>query len=161
MDNIENTSVETENQDLSQEEENMEAEHMEAAGAETPATGEKKEKGPAAHLAFVAAAKAHAEALGLQTKDQKGFFQIWNATTGHKLYVAKQGRAVTRIDTTLPVEELGAISLPLTKPNGRVTCHVQATPEAVSAALDVLASYGEKIPSPKRPAKAAETTPAE
>lgn len=114
-----------------------------------------KPKEAPAYLAFVAAAKAHGEALGLSSKDQKGYFQFWNATTGHKLYVAKQGRAVTRIDTTLPQDQLGGIAYDLEKPNGRIVCHVQATQDAVTKALDLLASFGEKIPAPKRPAKAA------
>lgn len=134
---------------------------VEASASDAPAKEPVKEKGPPAYLAFVAAAKAHAEALGLQMKDQKGFFQIWNATTGHKLYVAKQGREVTRIDTSLPMSALDGISLPLSKPNGRIVCHVSPTLEAVTLALDVLSTHSDKIPSPKKAAKAkVEPTPA-
>lgn len=133
-------------------------ESVEAAPAEGDKAGEAEKE--AAHLAFVAAAQAHAEALGLQSKDQKGFFQFFNGTTGHKLYVAKQTKGVTRIDTTLPMDQLGAIALPLDKPNGRIQCHVLATQEAVSTALDLLASYGEKIPSPRKAAKVETVTAA-
>ena len=122
---------------------------------QTPA--QTKEKAEAAHLAFVAAVEAHAQALGLSTKAQKGFFQVFNATTGNKIYVALQSRGVTRIDTTLPADALPGISLPLEKVNGRIECHVVPTAEAVSQALDVLASYEQKIRPPK---KADKTAPA-
>ena len=152
-----NDSIETTNQ----EQDNMETEEQQLsadAGESTEGAIEEveapKEKAVPAHLAFVAASKAHADLLGLSQKDQKGFFQVWNATTGHKLYIAKQGRSVTRIDTTLPMSALDGICLPLDKPNGRIACHVQPTTEAVALALEVLASYSDKIPSPKRPAKA-------
>lgn len=126
-------------------------------GVETAPSGEAgptKVRAVPAYEAFVAACRAHGEALGLQVKEQKGFFQFINATTGHKLYVAKQGRSVTRIDTTLPMSALPGISLKLEKPNGRIACHVQADVDAAQLALDTLATYGEKIPAPKRQAKA-------
>lgn len=162
----ENTEIETINQETVMDNEEQVTEgdevELEAGASDEVAEGdakEQKEKAPPAYLSFMAAAEAHAKALGLQTKEQKGFFQIWNATTGHKLYVAKQSKGVTRIDTTLPAEQLPDISYGLEKPNGRIACHVTATTENVVAALDVLASYSEKLPSPKRQAKA-EAVPA-
>lgn len=114
---------------------------------------EVKEKAPAAHLAFVAAAKAHAEALGLSTKDQSQFFQVFNPNTGMKLYISKSDKAVTRIDTTLPAAALPGISYDLDKPNGRIECHVNPDLAAMETALSVLASYTEKLRAPKKAQK--------
>lgn len=147
MENIENTENEIVNTNEEQVMETETEEQTLEAAAES--AEEQEQKKAAAHLAFIAAAEAHAKALGLQTADQKGYFKVWNAETGHKLYVAKQARGVTRIDTTLPPTELSGMTLPLEKPNGRITCHV--APESVTAALDKLATYNDKIPSPKKP----------
>jgi len=114
-----------------------------------------KDKAEPAYLAFVAATNAHAALLGVSVKEQKGFFQYSSAVNGHKLYVAKQGKGVSRVDTTLPRTALTVngrdISLPLSKPNGRVTCHIDPSVESVNAALEVLASFSDKIPAPKKP----------
>jgi hypothetical protein len=147
IENVESTeNLQTEGQLEASEEQQMEASAETEAGenAEAP-----KEKAPAAWLSFVAAVEAHANALGLSTKDQKSFFQVFNATTSHKLYVAKQDRGVKRIDTTLPMSALGSIAYDLEKPNGRIACHVLPTAEAVTEALNVLATFGDKIPAPK------------
>ncbi len=172
MNDMNNETINTENNDelTNSQEQDMQEEQeqdgqedagvLEASG-ETETVVEVKEKPVPAHLAFVAAAQAHAQALGLAMKDQKGFFQISNAVTGNKLYIAKQGKAVTRIDTTLPVEKLEGIALPLDKPNGRITCHVQPTLEAVTLAIDLLATYEGKIPAPKKAAKAETVAAAE
>lgn len=149
--NTENDMTDTEAQDLEQE---LESTEEIAADSESAPNEVEKPKAAPAYEAFLAAVRAHAGALGLVQKDQKGFFQFANATTGHKLYVAKQGKQVTRIDTTLPMDVLGGISYGLEKPNGRIVCHVEASVEACSLALDALASYGEKIPAPKRQPKA-------
>lgn len=122
---------------------------------EAPAATDTKDKTPPAYLAFVAAVAAHAAALGLHVKEQKGFFQIYSET-GHKLYVAKQGKGVSRIDTTMPRSILVVngqdLSLPLSKPNGRIACHVDPSVESVNRALEVLASYKTQIPAPRKPA---------
>jgi hypothetical protein len=121
-------------------------------------TGGDKEKAAPAYAAFITAVHKHLSAVGvsLDFKEQKGFFQFGSKATGHRLYVAKQGRGVTRVDTTLPRTALVVngkdISLPLTKPNGRVACHVDPSVESVNAALEVLASYQDKISAPKKPA---------
>ncbi len=153
IESTENTETEL----MTEGQQQVEGEQMEAGASEETAetsSEEKKEKAPPAWLAFVAAVEAHAKALGLETKDQKSFFQVSNATTSHKLYVAKQDRGVKRIDTTLPMSALGALAYDLSKPNGRIACHVVATPEAVTQALDILASFGDKIPAPKTSKKA-------
>lgn len=112
-----------------------------------------------AYEAFVAAVKAHAIALGLAVKEQKGFFQFRRPATDQRLYIAKQGRGVTRIDTTLPRSVLTVngkdISLPLTKEIGKIECHVDPTVESVTEALTILAGYDVKVRSAKAPAKAA------
>jgi hypothetical protein len=127
---------------------------------DAPAQNEKapkvpKEKAPPAHLAFIAAVKAHAETLGLGYKDQKGFAQFFNAESGHKIYVAKQGKAITRIDTTLPV--LGQTgTYELVAPVGRITCHIDPDMNVVEGFLAMLADNATgKIPAPKKAAKAA------
>jgi pantoate kinase len=154
MENISNETVtentETEMQQIEQE---IEAEDELSADSES-APNEVQAKPTPAYEAFLEALKSHAAALGLSQKDQKGFFQFANAATGHKLYIAKQSKGVTRIDTTLPLAVLGEVAYDLEKPNGRISCHVQPTVEAVSMALDTLASYSEKIPAPKRQPKA-------
>lgn len=123
-------------------------------GQEVGEASEKKEKAPAAYLAFMAAVAA-AEDLGLNVKEQKGFFQVWSAG-GHKIYVGKSSKERVRIDTTLPRSALiingRDISLPLAKPNGRIVCHVDPTVEALKEALMVLASYSDKIRPARKPA---------
>lgn len=99
---------------------------------------------------FTAALDAHAQALGLQVQDQAGFTKYINAETGHKLYVAKQGRKVKRVDTTLPI--LGQDgTYDLAKPNGKIACHVVPELDYVTAVLTQLAdnSIG-KIRTAKR-----------
>jgi hypothetical protein len=99
---------------------------------------------------FTAALDAHASALGLQVQDQAGFTKYINAETGHKLYIAKQGRKVKRIDTTLPI--LGQDgTYDLSKPNGKIACHLLPDLEVVTAALTQLAdSSVGKIRAAKR-----------
>ena len=118
-------------------------------------------KGPPAYEAFVAAVGAHAKALGLSVKEQKSFFQFW-APSGHKLYIEKAlKKGVSRIDTSLPRTALVVngkdISLPLSKPNGRIACHVDPSIESVKQALEVLATFESKIPAPKKPATKEQT----
>lgn len=121
--------------------------------------GNDKAKPAPAYEAFVAAVKAHGVALGLAVKEQKGFFQFRKPATDQRLYIAKQGRGVTRIDTTLPRAALVVngkdISLPLTKDNGKIECHVDPTVESVTAALTILAGYEAKVRAAKTPTKAA------
>lgn len=123
--------------------------------AEAKPEAKVKEKAPPAYLAFIAAVEAHARALGLSVKEQKSFFQF-SASSGHKLYVEKAAKKdITRVDTSLPRTALVLngkdLSLPLSKPNGRIACHVDPSIESVKQALEVLASYGDKIPAPKKP----------
>lgn len=128
------------------------------AQAETPATAKEaaasaEDKTPAWE-AFANGLRAHAESLGLKIEEQKGFIKYENEATGHKLYVARGGRAVKRVDTTLPI--LGQPNtLPLEKANGKIECHVVPEVEAVKGALTLLASeeFGKLRPS-KRAAKA-------
>lgn len=121
----------------------------------TEKTAEKKvtPKAPPAYEAFITACQAHAQALGLSVKEQRGFYQFAAVATGHRLYVAKQGRGVTRIDTTLPRKVLAVngrdISLPLVKPIGRIACHIDPTVESVTAALEILAAHTAKIDPPR------------
>jgi hypothetical protein len=113
--------------------------------------------------AFIAATAAHAQSLGLETKQQKGYFQVKNATTGHKLYIALQARKVKRVDTTLPLLGVLAGAQELEKgpgSNGRIACHVPADMDTVSEVLAMLASdqFGN-LPAPKRAPKAAAEAP--
>ncbi len=103
---------------------------------------------------------AHAQALGLEYKDQSSWAQFKNPTTGQKIYVAKQSKAVTKVQTTLPI--LGQPGThPLEKPNGRITCEIDADLPLVEGYLLMLAddSVG-KIPAPRRAVKS-ETPTAE
>lgn len=114
----------------------------------------KKERPAPAYLAFVQGLQAKAEALGLAVKEQKGYFQFKNLATGHRMVVAKQGKAVTRIDTTLEV--LGQDgTYPLDAPNGRIACHIEANPDVVAFYLEMLATGDAKLRAPKREKKAA------
>lgn len=123
----------------------------------TTATAEataKKERQAPAYLAFVEGLQTKAEALGLSIKEQKGYVQFKNLTTGHRMVVAKQGKAVTRIDTTLEV--LGQEGTrELDAPNGRITCHIDPNPDTVAHYLAMLAESGEKLRAPKREKKVA------
>lgn len=147
-------------------EESMEASAEESVGEQAPTTAAPESPKTAgdrqkAWESFSAALTAHAVSLGLSMKDQKGFLQFFNATTGHKLYVAKQAKEVGRIDTTLPESVLPEGStLPLEKPNGKISCHVRPEQDLVSSALDVLASYDQKIRAPERKATAKPATAA-
>jgi hypothetical protein len=135
-----------------------------AADAET--TGdkpkkEKKEKAPAAHLAFIEAVRVHASALGLGYKDQAGFAQFFESETGHKLYIAKQGKQVKRVDTTLPLVGVMDGAFELDSSNGKIACHIPAEQGAVFQALEMMAekSFGKVRPANRPPAKAkAEST---
>lgn len=136
---------------MSNEETSEEIEITAAEGTEGEASEETKEP---AWQAFASGLMAHAQALGLQVTEQKGFVKFVNGVTGHKLYAAKGGRAVKRVDTTLPI--LGqANTLPLEKANGKIECHVIPEVEAVKEVLTLLASdqFGALRPS-KRAAKA-------
>jgi hypothetical protein len=139
-------------------------ETMDAEGAQIEAEATEEQKSPA-WVEFSAALNAHCQALGLDVQDQVGFIKFTNKETGHKLYVAKQGRLVKRVDTTLPI--LGVVdgTYPLDKPNGKIECHIVAELDKVTAALTLLAdsaTYG-KIRAAKRAPKAevAESTEAE
>jgi hypothetical protein len=127
--------------------------NTETATIETLSPKAKKEKGAPAYLAFIAALENKAQALGLSVKEQKGYFQFKNLATGHRMVVAKQGKAVTRIDTTLEVlGQEGTYALDV--PNGRIACHIEAVPETVAFYLEMLASGDEKLRAPKREKKA-------
>lgn len=155
--------METEN---SNEIENTQGEQLESTESTTEmdaedqalaAEAEAETKTPA-WVDFIAALDAHAQALGLQVQEQKGFTKFINGETGHKLYVAKQGRAVKRVDTTLPI--LGQDgTYALSKPNGKIECHVVADLETVTKVLSQLADATVgKIRNARRAPKAAEVT---
>lgn len=156
MENINNTELET----LTTNTESTESAETATMDAEETATeqqleaeGVEAEKIPA-WVDFTAALDAHASALGLTVQTQKGFTKYVNMETGHKLYVAKQGKEVKRVDTTLPIlGEDGTYAL--SKPNGKIECHVIADLEKVTAVLTKLAdSSMGKIRPAKRQAKA-------
>jgi hypothetical protein len=121
---------------------------------------EPKQKREAAWLAYASALTAKAQALGLQAIEQRGFLNFKNEATGHRVAVAKQSKAVTRVDTTLSL--LGqpfAYPLAEGKTNGKICCHTNADLETVSMVLDLLASTQDKVrPSARKPK--AETAPA-
>ena len=132
-----------------------EAADKQDAASET--TKDVKPKGPLAYAAFMMAVENHAKALGLNIKEQSSFFQVSATTSGHKLYIEKAvKKPIARIDTTLPRSVLTVngrdLSIPLSKPNGRIVCHIDPTVESVVQAMAVLASYGDKLPAPKKPA---------
>lgn len=116
------------------------------------ATESKEPKTPAWE-AFANGLKAHAESLGLQIDVQKGFIKYVNATTGHKLYVARGGREVKRVDTTLPLEGVFEGAYGLEKPNGKIACHIRPDVQMVTEALTLLAGsdFGELPPSKRAP----------
>lgn len=131
--NTENTNTETETQT-------------------TEAKAPKERKEPA-YKAFISALETQAQVLGLSVKEQKGYFQFKNLATGHRMVVAKQGKAVTRIDTTLEVlGQEGTYALEV--PNGRIACHIEANPDVVAHYLEMLATGTEKLRAPKREKKA-------
>lgn len=113
-------------------------------------TAESVEDKTPAWVDFTAALDAHAQTLGLQVQDQAGFTKYINAETGHKLYIAKQGRKVKRVDTTLPI--LGQDgTYALSKPNGKIECHLLPELDLVTAVLTQLAdSSAGKIRTAKR-----------
>lgn len=127
------------------------------ASSETETTESKEAKAPAWE-AFAAGLRAHAEALGLEVQEQKGFIKYVNGKTQHKLYVARGGRAVKRVDTTLPLIGKVDAAYALEKPNGKIECHVIPEVQAVLEVLTMLASedFGSLRPSKRAPK--AETT---
>lgn len=136
-----------------EENENPEQEHedtMDAEGSIDAPVHAKEAKTPAWQV-FRDALSAKAESLGLKVKEQAGYIQYLNADTGHKLYVAKGGKEVKRIDTTLPLVGKLDSAYALEKPVGRIACHIKPDVDAVSAALGMLADPATgKIPAPKR-----------
>lgn len=137
--------------------ESTESTEMDAEDQALAAEAEAETKTPA-WVDFIAALDAHAQALGLQVQEQKGFTKFINGETGHKVYVAKQGRAVKRVDTTLPI--LGQDgTYPLSKANGKIECHVVADLDTVTKVLSQLAdSSMGKLRAAKRAPKAADAT---
>ncbi len=129
------------------------AEQMDAEGAQLTEEAAAEDKAPA-WIDFCAALESHALALGLSVTEQKGFKKFINLETGHKLYVAKGDRAVKRVDTTLPI--LGQDgTYDLSKPNGKIACHVVPDLETVTKVLTQLAdSTVGKIRQAKRAPKA-------
>lgn len=162
---VENTNTSNEIQEDVMDEGQMIENEMETVGNESkdngaaevvaePTSADGEKKAAPAYQVFMTALQAHVEALGLSIKEQKGFIQFMNQTTGHKLYLAKGGREVKRVDTTLPKDQLEGLWLPLENDNGRITCHIEPTVDAVALALEVLAKFDGKIPAPKRSKKA-------
>lgn len=148
MNTIDNNST-IENNDVAGEGQDQE-------GAALTAEAEAEDKAPA-WIDFTAALMAHAATLGLDSLEQKGFVKFSNKATGHKLYVAKGGRAVKRVDTTLPI--LGKMdgTYELSKPNGKIECHVVAELDKVTAVLTALASEENGKLRPAKRVKAEET----
>ena len=159
MENIENTTIESTESDATNTES---TDSGDAEGQALQAEADAESKTPA-WVEFNAALSAHATALGLQVQEQASFTKFINLETGHKLYVAKQGRLVKRVDTTLPI--LGQDgTLPLSKPNGKIECHVIPEIETVTKVLTQLAdSSVGKLRAAKRAPKVevAESTEAE
>lgn len=151
-DNTNNSEIETMTNET-ESTESTETQAQDAEGEQLAAEAAAEDKKPA-WIEFTAALTAHAQALGLQVTEQVGFTKFVNPETGHKLYVAKQGRAVKRVDTTLPI--LGQDgTYPLDKPNGKIECHVVAELEKVTEVLTQLAdSSVGKIRAAKRAPKA-------
>ena len=116
-----------------------------------------KEKATPAWIAFTAGVKAHLEAEGLvpEIEEQKGFVQYLNPSTQQKLYIAKQGRAVTRIETTLDLVGVidGAHPLPEDRPNGKIACSLDPDHDTVLEAMRMLMTSTEKLRPAKRTAK--------
>jgi len=121
--------------------------------SESTEGAEAKEPKTPAWEAFAAGLKAHAEALGLEVTEQKGFIKYVNGKTQHKLYVARGGRAVKRVDTTLPLIGKVDSAYALEKPNGKIECHVVPEVQAVLDVLTILASeeFGSLRPSKRAP----------
>lgn len=125
-------------------------------GQALEAEAQEEAKAPA-WVEFNAALSARAVALGLHVQEQASFTKFINMETGHKLYVAKQGRVVKRVDTTLPI--LGQDgTVPLSKPNGKIECHVIPEIETVTKVLTQLADSAAtgKLRAAKRAPKAVE-----
>jgi hypothetical protein len=119
------------------------------AGKVPSTSKESKEK---AHVAFLEAARAAANALGFATHDQKGWLKVENLTTGHKLYVARGGKSV-KIETTIPTDVLGEYGTAHAGGNGKIASNVVSTVEALNQALEILAMYDAKLPPPRRATK--------
>lgn len=152
MENETNESIESTQSDSIESTESIEVDAEDQALA---AEAEAETKTPA-WMDFCAALTAHAQALGLLVQEQKGFTKYINGETGHKLYVAKQGRQVKRVDTSLPI--LGQDgTYPLSKPNGKIECHIVPDLDTVRGVLSQLAdSSVGKIRAAKRAPKATE-----
>lgn len=117
---------------------------------------EEKPKPTPAWISFVAGVQALMEAEGLKpaVEVQKGFVQYHNTVTGHKLYIAKQARAVTRIDTTLQLVGVLDGAHPLSAPNGKIACQIEATQDNAVEAIRLLMTMDEKVRPAKRAPKA-------
>lgn len=150
MENDTNSTIESTESDLTASET---TETGDAEGQALEAEAAEESKAPA-WVEFNAALSAHAQALGLAVQEQASFTKFINLETGHKLYVAKQGRQVKRVDTTLPI--LGQDgTMPLSKPNGKIECHVIPEIETVTKVLTQLAdSSVGKLRAAKRAPKA-------
>lgn len=124
----------------------------------------KEDKTPAipAWVSFTEAVKAHLAAEGLTpgVDEQKGFVHFVNPATQHRLCIAKQGRAVTRVETTLDLVGVldGAYPLPADKPNGKIACSLEPNQDTVLGAIRILMTSDDKLRASKRTGKAAAKT---
>lgn len=124
--------------------------------AETPkAKRAAKEKTTPAWIAFTEGVRAHLDAEGLspEVEVQKGFVQYRNPETGQKLYIAKQGRTVTRVESTLDMVGTLDAAYPLSG-IGKITCSIEPTEVSVVEALRLLMTSTEKLRPSVRAAKA-------
>lgn len=134
--------------------ETTETENQTAAAAKAP-----KEPKTPAWVLLMEANRAKIVALGLEEEEQENFVQVKHAETGHRIYVAKQERAVKSIPTTMPLggSDLGA---EFSGTNGKIAAEI--FPEKLGDALEALADgrFGKVRPSKRQPKVAAPEQPA-
>lgn len=110
----------------------------------TKSTADSTEPKVPAFATFLMEVAALTRELPLRVKNQ-GSFVCLSAPNGHKVYVAKHAKCVTRIDTTLATES----TLELQEPNGRIRGQLLCSPEIVAAHLKTLCG-APQIEVPKR-----------
>lgn len=99
-----------------------------------------------------------AQEKGLLVNETSGFLKVQGPTNKHRIYIQKS-KMLKRIDCTLPVGTFDASgvgdpgTLPLSAPNGSITCHIVPELAHLERFLLMLAdgNMGTQVPNKPRP----------
>lgn len=112
------------------------------------APARRKSEGPPAYQVFLDKVRSLVgrDFERIQVEDLTSFVML-RGQSGHRIYVSKGATTVGRVTTDLPIAgEKGTIPIEEGS-NGRITCHLDPTPENVAHAARLLARTQEPLPA--------------